>query len=61
MKNRTKFWNYIATLMPNRLVYACYMNVFGYATKDKYGDTEVPGITAMLAGSRYYEDKIKNA
>lgn len=55
MKNRT--WLRLVKILPNKLVYHCFMHVFAYSTMGKYGATEVPGITAMEAIQRYDKDK----
>lgn len=51
-----KRWLKLVQLLPKKLNYFCAMNVLAYATQGKYGGTEVPGITAMLAIKRYGDD-----
>ena len=51
MKVRMK----IAWLMPRWLVYFCAIRLMAYATQGKYGDTEVPALSAMDAIDRWYK------
>jgi len=46
-------WEKIANKLPRKLVYACALRLLVFATIGKYGDTEVPALTAMEALQRW--------
>lgn len=55
---KEKFMFKIAWLMPRWLVYFCTIRLVAYATCGKYGNTNVPELSAMDAIKRW-EDKNK--
>ncbi|MCL5265187.1 MAG: hypothetical protein M1343_08360 [Chloroflexi bacterium] len=52
-KRRDNFWLWLAKRMPKRFVMWCAIRLIGYATSGKYGNTEVPKLTAMDAVQRW--------
>ena len=48
-----KFWQWLAWLLPERLVYWCTLRLGAFATTGKYGDTVVPELTFMDAVGRW--------
>ena len=53
---KMKIYYYIIKRMPKKLKYLIAIDVVAYATTGKYGDTEVPKITAMDAIKRFEDD-----
>lgn len=53
----TNFWFWLVKLLPNKLVYFCFMHVMAYATTGKYGSTIVPELSGLDAAKRYGDDK----
>ena len=51
-----KFWYWVVNRLPRKLVYFCSRKVFTFATTEKYGNTEVPKLTAMDAIGRYNDE-----
>ena len=51
MKERIITW--IVWRLPNRMVYWCAIRLMAKATQGEYGNTEVPGLTAMDALERW--------
>ncbi len=50
---REKLWVWLAWHMPRKLAYWCTMRLIAHATSGKYGDTLVPGITAIDVLTRW--------
>ena len=53
----TNFWFWLVKLLPNKLVYFCFMHVMAYSTTGKYSSTIVPELSGMDAIKRYGDDK----
>lgn len=53
LKFRYEFWQYVADLLPRRLVYFALIRAVAHATQGKWGHTEVPKIPAMEVASRW--------
>ena len=51
-----KIWRWLAGKLPKNLVYWAAAHLIAHATSGKYGDTEVPGLSAIEALGRYGED-----
>ena len=51
-----RFCRFVAWLMPPRIVMWCAIRIMAYATQGKYGNQNVPELTAMDALKRW-EDK----
>ena len=51
------FWYWLVRLLPNKLVYFCFMHVMAYSTTGRYGTTIVPELSGMEAIERYGNDK----
>lgn len=53
----TRFTQWLAHRLPNRLKYFVAIDVVAFATTGKYGNTIVPELTAMDAIQRFQDDK----
>lgn len=53
----TKLIRWIAHRLPARLKYFVFLDVIGYGTCGKYGNTNVHDVTAMEVLKRFSEDK----
>ncbi len=49
----TRFWQWLANRLPNKLVYFASIKLGAYATMGKYGNTVVPELTFMDAIKRW--------
>jgi len=53
----TKFYLWLAGLVPARLCYFCFVRVMVHATTGKHSDTVVPELRGMEALKRFGNDK----
>lgn len=53
---KDKFWMFIAWNLPRKLVLWAAVRLIAHATTGKYGNTEVPLLTAMEALKRWDEE-----
>lgn len=56
----TKFWFWLAKLLPKKLIYFCFMRVMVYSTTGKYKTTIVSELIGMEAIKRYGNDNTIN-
>jgi hypothetical protein len=60
MKNHEiKFWCWVVSKLPRKVIYFAFMHVMVYATTGKYSATAVTKLTGMEAIRRYRINKLK--
>jgi hypothetical protein len=56
--NEVNFWYwFVRTLVPQKVIYFCFMHVMAHSTTGEYGHTVVPELSGMDAIKRYADDK----
>jgi len=53
---QVKFWYWLVSKLPKKLMYFAFMHIGVYATTGKYGNTIVPELSMMDAIARYEKD-----
>jgi hypothetical protein len=56
-KKEIDFWFWLVRLLPEKIIYFCFVHVMAYSTTGKYGSTIMPELSGMDAIDRYSKDK----